>query len=312
MQVARVSRGAQVDLDAVADELYGLRPEDFTAARDQRSARARADGDRGLAKKIGELRRPSLSAWASNLLVRHRPDEVEAVIRLGEGLRRAHHDLDRAQLRDLVLQQRTVVNALSRQARQLAAQNGHPIGEDARREVEATLHAVLADPDAARQWAAGRLVKPLSAAAGFPAVGSAALRSSRAGSVATSPPPAPETRKDRAADREARERLTQARKGAKDAERQLRARRDEAATAIREADEAQRRLDEAQRHVRDLTEELKRAEDELRRARTTRHRAKERAGECDRAVREARLQAEEAAVRAQQLERHGRDADTGA
>ncbi|MFD8376915.1 hypothetical protein ACFV2Z_40265 [Streptomyces sp. NPDC059688] len=50
----------------------------------------------------------------------------------------------------------------------LAARAGQPISDDTRQDVQDTLHAVLADPDAARQWAKGRLTKPLSAPAGFP------------------------------------------------------------------------------------------------------------------------------------------------
>ncbi|MEV5884761.1 hypothetical protein AB0L74_18835 [Streptomyces sp. NPDC052020] len=159
-----------MDAEAVADELYALRPEDFTAARNARAAQARKAGDRALAEAIGRMRRPSLSAWAGNLLVRERPEEVRRLLRLGEGLRQAHRELDGARLRELSRRQRDVIGALSRQARHLAAQAGHPLGAGAQREVENTLHAVLADPGAAGEWASGRLDRPLGAASGFPAV----------------------------------------------------------------------------------------------------------------------------------------------
>ncbi len=42
-----------------------------------------------------------LSAWASNLLVREQPDEVQRLVHLGEALRQAHQDLDGEQLREL-------------------------------------------------------------------------------------------------------------------------------------------------------------------------------------------------------------------
>ncbi|WP_432021072.1 hypothetical protein [Streptomyces sp. 1222.5] len=157
-----------MDLDAVADELYALAPGVFTAARDERAQAARAAGDRELAEQIRRLRRPTLSAWASNLLVRDQPDEAQRLVHLGEMLRRAHQDLDGEQLRELSAQQHQVTRALARQAGQLTARAGQPISDDTRQEVQDTLHAVLADPDAARQWAKGRLTKPLSAPAGFP------------------------------------------------------------------------------------------------------------------------------------------------
>ncbi|PNG21421.1 hypothetical protein C1J00_14995, partial [Streptomyces cahuitamycinicus] len=163
-----------MDYDSVADELYALRPEEFTAARASAVASARTAGDRELADRIGALRKPSLAAWVSNLLVRSSPGEVEPLLRLGEGLRQAHQDLDGAQLRELSRRQHALIRALSLQARQLAEGAGHPIGEGVQREVENTLHAVLADPEAAQAWAGGRLTKPLSAAVGFPAVAEAA------------------------------------------------------------------------------------------------------------------------------------------
>ncbi|MFI9549933.1 hypothetical protein ACIHAR_39560 [Streptomyces sp. NPDC052016] len=72
-----------MDLDAVADELYALPPGEFTAARDEHAKAARATGDRELADQTRRLRRPTQAAWASNLLVREDPDEVERLLQLG-------------------------------------------------------------------------------------------------------------------------------------------------------------------------------------------------------------------------------------
>ena len=51
----------------VADRLYGLSPGDFTAARDA-EAKALA-ADKGIAARVKALRKPSIAAWAINLLV---------------------------------------------------------------------------------------------------------------------------------------------------------------------------------------------------------------------------------------------------
>ncbi|WTX00042.1 hypothetical protein OG216_44830 [Streptomycetaceae bacterium NBC_01309] len=158
-----------MDLDAVADELYALPPGDFTAARNARAAEAVRSGDRPLGERIRALPKPTLAAWASNLLVRTRPDETGPLLELGEALRDAYRNVDGAQLRALSARQRQVTAALAREARQLAASAGQPLGNQALQEVQDTLHAALADPDAAREWASGRLSRPLGAA-GFPAV----------------------------------------------------------------------------------------------------------------------------------------------
>ncbi|MFI1169345.1 hypothetical protein ACH4UM_38740 [Streptomyces sp. NPDC020801] len=303
-----------MDLDAVADELYGLRPEEFTAVRDARAAAARGAGDRALARRIGALRRPSLAAWAANLLVRERPEEIEPLLRLGEGLRRAHRDLDGAQLRELGRRQRVLVSALSRQAGQLTAEAGHPIGEAARREVANTLHAVLADPAAAREWAAGRLVRPFEPATGFPgtAEGAAGNRPSAppAGkrpaptgkpSASAAKPPASAARRGGRADAERRGRLTRAREEARDAGRELAAREREARTARSAADAAGKRAGRLRERVGELTRELERVEGEHREAHTAEKQARDRMRTAERAVREAGRRAETAAARAERL-----------
>lgn len=59
-----------MDIDDVADELYAVLPAEFTATRDDRARAARRAGDRELARRISTLRKPTLGAWAANLLVR--------------------------------------------------------------------------------------------------------------------------------------------------------------------------------------------------------------------------------------------------
>ncbi|MEV5384602.1 hypothetical protein [Streptomyces sp. NPDC052721] len=294
-----------MDLDTVADELYGLRPEEFVAARDRRALDARKAGDQALAKEIGALRRPSLAAWVSNLLVRRQPEEVQSLLGLGEELRRAHRELNGTQLRKLARRQNEVIGTLGRQARQLAAQAGHPVGEGVQREVEETLHAALADPDAGREWAAGRLVKPLSSVIGFPAADEALLGRR----------PAPEPRKptrgkgreedegrreDTALhedkgreDEEQRRRLAEAR----EAERELRAHEEAADAAARALEEAGARLADAEEGVRELRERLRDAEEDQQRARAAERDARDRERRAGRAVREARRRAEKAAAR---------------
>ncbi|MFF8934395.1 hypothetical protein ACF08O_06565 [Streptomyces paradoxus] len=284
-----------MDYDSVADELYALRPEEFTAARASAVASARTAGDRELAERIGSLRKPSLAAWVSNLLVRSSPGEVEPLLRLGEGLRQAHQDLDGAQLRELSRRQHALIRALSLQARQLAKEAGHPIGEGVQREVENTLHAVLADPEAARAWAGGRLVKPLSAAVGFPAVAEGA----RPQRPAAAPAPAP-SRPDKKTSEQRRRRLERARKDAEAAESELRELREEAEAAGQAAGEAKQRVDALQRRVEELTGELERIRSEHQQARFAERTAREQARTADRRVREA---GRKAATAAAQLER---------
>ncbi|MFE2876071.1 hypothetical protein ACFXG6_05400 [Streptomyces roseus] len=156
-----------VDVDAVADELYGLAPERFTEARNEQAARARKAGEAGAAKAIAALRRPTRAAYVSNLLVRRRPEEVAAFLELGEALRRAQRSLDGGGLQALSHQRHVVVAALARTARQLTEEEGRAVGQGVVHEVEQTLHAALADSEAAAQWSGGRLSTGLDPPVGF-------------------------------------------------------------------------------------------------------------------------------------------------
>ena len=146
-----------MDLEAVADELYGLWPGEFTAARTEREREARAAGDKELARQVKALGRPTTVAWLANRLVRDHGEELQPLLELGDALREATAVLQGEELRALSQQQHQLVAALVRQARRDAAGAGHRVGEDAARGLEETLRAALADSDLSAQLAAGRL-----------------------------------------------------------------------------------------------------------------------------------------------------------
>jgi hypothetical protein len=150
------------DLASAAEDLYALSPGDFTAARGERVAQARTSGDRDLARAIGALRRPTVSAWLVNQLVREAGDQVSELLALGESLRQAQKDLAGEQVRELSAQRRRLVAGLVAEAKRLAERDGRPAGLQVEREVEATLQAALADAGAAEAVRAGCLASPLS------------------------------------------------------------------------------------------------------------------------------------------------------
>ncbi|GAA2437231.1 hypothetical protein [Streptomyces lavendulocolor] len=299
-----------MDLESVTEELYGLRPDRFTAARNARAAEARKAGDRALAEAVRSLRRPTLAAWVSNLLVRERPAEARSLAALGDGLRRAHRELDGERLRELSRKQHAVVAALARQARQLAADAGQPVGDDVQHEVEATLHAVLADPAAVGEWASGRLVRPLSAPVGFgaalteaplPEGGRGAGGRERSAERTAAPAQRPRgTGARRTGGRSAREGTVGG--GAAKADAEEKREREKRAAEERERAERERR-------DRELREELRRAEEEA----GAREEERERAGaDRDRAeegLRETASRVDALAAELAEAERARRTAD---
>ena len=171
------------NLAQVADELYALAPAAFTAARDERAGQARASGDAGLAAGIRKLRRPTVSAWLVNTLVREAPGQVGELLELGESLRAAQQALDGDRLRDLSARRRQLVTAATQEAKQLAARAGQAVSAQVEREVQETLEAALAGPAIADAVRSGRLTRALAYAGLGEGIG-------ESDAVAVWPPPA--------------------------------------------------------------------------------------------------------------------------
>lgn len=227
------------DLDAVSDELYGLHRDAFVPRRTELSKAARAAGDKEAATAIGALRKPSVAGWLANALARDHPDEVGALEDLGASLQGAQARLEGEALRALSRQRHELVAALVARARRIARDDGVTVGDTAFRELERTVTAALADPDAARAFAAGRLVSALEPGAGLggDTVATPAPARRSPSPPARRPPPGREQqdreRRERDREQQEQERLERAVADARGALTRARAAADEA----READE---------------------------------------------------------------------------
>ena len=151
-----------MDVDAAADVLYALPPEQFTARRNELAAEARERGDAAARAAISGLRRPTAAAWAVNILVRRHAARVQELFDLASELRSAQRALDGQRLRELSPRRRALVTALAESARAVADEAGRHIGDDVLRAVQATLDAVLSDERAEAAVRAGRLTASLS------------------------------------------------------------------------------------------------------------------------------------------------------
>ncbi|WP_448618093.1 hypothetical protein [Geodermatophilus sp. URMC 65] len=308
-----------MDLDAVADELYAVPPDEFVGVRKQRQEDARAAGNRTLAREIGALPKPTAAAWVCNLLVREQRAEIEGLVELGDLLRQAQEDLAGDQLRVLDRQRSRLLTALTRQAAALARENGMRVGSTVETQVADTLRAAMADPEAGEALLSGRLTGAMSHS-GLGTTGSRPVlrlvptRPEREGTGGRSRPgTAARRRRDedaRRAAEEARRREEEARREAEERRRreleEARRAAEEAtalaAEAVAAAEEERHRVDDLdarradlQARVEELTDELARTEEEaaqtaeeLKRAERHRRTAERRATEAtaarDRAV----------------------------
>lgn len=153
------------DLASIADVLYALPAEEFTAARDSAAKDAKAD-DADLARAVKALKRPTASAWLVNRLVRQRADRLEELLALGDDLRAAQDALSGDDLRRLNRERHQLLRAVVDEARTLS---GGTVTEQVAREVETTLDTALSDAGAGDAVRTGRLLRALSGG-GFEAV----------------------------------------------------------------------------------------------------------------------------------------------
>jgi hypothetical protein len=244
-------------LTRIADELFALTPDDFTAARNERVRDAKDSGDTALAARLKELRKPSPAAWVVNILVRERSDEISSLLELGASLREATADLDRDALASLGKQRRQVVMALARQGGSLAESRGRRVTPAVVDEVARTLQAAMTDEDAADAVTTGRLLRSLEVDGMEPVD----LDGAVAGAIAkhpSAPKPAPiKLDEQRRQKREAAEKETAAARRAADA----------ATTQLTDAearvDDATRDLEALQSQRDDLRRQLEQLEDDL-------------------------------------------------
>lgn len=142
--------------------LYAAGPDEFMALRKRLVAEAKADQDKAVAEEIGKLRKPSVAAWAVNLVVRTAPEVVEELVDLGGQMRDAQSRLDTTALTGMRKERDSAVEAFVRVATEAVDEEGRRLAPAAQQEVRATAIAALADERATEAVASGQLTRALS------------------------------------------------------------------------------------------------------------------------------------------------------
>jgi hypothetical protein len=233
------------DYNEELDRLYGLPLGEFTPARDRLAAELREQGDRGAATQLKKLRRPTLSAWAVNQLVRSRRSDIQELLSVGDDVRAAQRAAlsgDTAKgMRDITLRRRRVVDRLIDRAEVLLAEAGHATGRSTLDKVGDTLMAATVDEKAAEAVRAGRLARDLTAPSGFEAAGQISAPSEVASK-----------RQARERAQRAKDQAREAEEAAKEAERKARGLEQQAERTRQEAQQARRKADQAAERAREL------------------------------------------------------------
>jgi hypothetical protein len=227
------------------DELYEVKPEEFTALRTKLAAAAKKAGDADTAKQVSAARKPTTAAWAVNRLALRDHDIRGRLAGLGERLRDAHSSMNGELIRELSAEQRRLVDDLARAAFE-EAELSDPTAA-LRDDVVGTLQAAIADPDVASRL--GRLTKA-ERWSGFGEFGDTAMVF-----TSTRKPPAPRekpverTKRDGKRDdkrEKARAALAAAERAKADADAALTELQSDLATSRLRRDDARRRLKDAE------------------------------------------------------------------
>lgn len=144
----------EFDLVALADRLYAVPPGEFTALRDASAKEAGRSGKQAAAA-VRALRKPTVAAWALNLLVRREAEQIDQVLALGASLREAAQAMDGEELRALTRQRRQLTGALAASAKALAQEADTRLSPAVVDQVEGMLTAAMLDETAAEAVRSG-------------------------------------------------------------------------------------------------------------------------------------------------------------
>jgi hypothetical protein len=236
------------------DELYGAKPEDFTALRTELASAAKKRGDDAAAKRISAARKPTTAAWIVNRLALGDKEAKRRLTDLGERLREAHAAMDGERIRGLSSEQRRLVDQLARAAFETAELTAPSAA--VRDDVTGTLQAAIADPDVAARI--GHLAKA-ERWSGFGGFGDTAeVFTAARGRTKPAPKPVPQKPSgtsprddDNEAKRQqrqkARDALTAAERAKAEADEALAELQSDLATARLRRDDARHRMQDAER-----------------------------------------------------------------
>ena len=239
-----------------ASDLYGLPLDEFTKARDDLAKELRKGGKKEAADEVKELRKPSVSAWAINQLARRHPQEMKALVKAGDDLRKAQRGAvsgrDPDKLREATRIHRDRLDDLTATARHELDAGGQTL-----QRVAQTLRAGSIDKQASKALVAGTLATDVEQAGFGPLLSEVPLpapsrsRTAKAKSAPAKPKPrkAPDRTREQAV--KLRQQLKEARKGAREERRR-------ADAAAREAQKAQKSAEKAEEQLGELEAQLER------------------------------------------------------
>ena len=139
-----------------AANLFELPPEEFTAERDRIAKQLKSSGDAQGATVVKALKRPSVAAYALNLVSRRHPNLIADLMEAGERLGSA---TSRKAMEEAKADRQTAIAAITARATSLLAEQDRPVTAQVREKLTETLLAAATDEDTRASLQAGQLLK---------------------------------------------------------------------------------------------------------------------------------------------------------
>ena len=164
------------------DALYQLSLDEFIAARDALARELRGDGDRGAAAAVKKLAKPSVTAWAVNLLWGKYPEDFGALVEAGDRLRDAQESAG-GDFGAAIEDRRDCLSQLMELAEGILDEGGHGSSRPNLQRISQTLEALSVLEARQVEEPPGRLTRDLQAP-GFEALSPFAPAPTNAGTTA--------------------------------------------------------------------------------------------------------------------------------
>jgi hypothetical protein len=239
-----------VDLSTAKDQLFAAPLERFVETRAELAAELTKAGRKADSKTLKGIRRPSLSAWATNQVVRHARDDVTAFFEANDHMRGAQHAMMSGQIERVVYQAaaesfREATSALAAAIRYTLEKEGKSVESPLVERVISSVRLAAVSEERRAEVLRGQMENDLAAgdddlASAFGAMAGGPVVTFTPRAVPAKPPP-------RADENEALRRLQAARDDEEVAARQAAEAEARATEARGASDVARERLDEADR-----------------------------------------------------------------
>ncbi len=145
-----------MNLPDEAEALFELAPENFTAERDRIAGDLKKQGDIEPAALVKALKRPSVTAYALNLVARRHPALVDDLLEADEQFRNSR---SRTEMDDAKAARQKAISVISSTAASILGDQDRTVTAQVRERLTETLLAVATDDRTRAALKAGRLLK---------------------------------------------------------------------------------------------------------------------------------------------------------